>query len=140
MLRTNINEQKVRIQSTTGWHFLQDLDAVRHGGRDKGQAFNRAAGLARQANDQRFFDHRRQIARKNRVAGDFHRLHPHHFAEPRQFADGHLADGFRRDVAQGDTGAAKQWTEAIIGDPQTPAGARSRAEVLSQLIAAGNKG
>jgi hypothetical protein len=41
---------------------------------------------------------------------------------------------------QGDTGAAKQWTETIIGDPQTPAGARSRAEVLSQLIAAGNKG
>jgi hypothetical protein len=41
---------------------------------------------------------------------------------------------------QGDTSAAKQWTETIIGDPQTPAGARSRAEVLSQLIAAGNKG
>ena len=41
---------------------------------------------------------------------------------------------------QGDVGAAKQWTEAIIGDPQTPAGARSRAEVLSQLIAAGGKG
>jgi hypothetical protein len=41
---------------------------------------------------------------------------------------------------QGDVGAAKQWTETIIGDPQTPAGARSRAEVLSQLIAAGSKG
>lgn len=41
---------------------------------------------------------------------------------------------------QGDASAAKQWTEAIIGDPQTPAGARSRAEVLSQLIAAGGKG
>jgi hypothetical protein len=41
---------------------------------------------------------------------------------------------------QGDTSAAKQWTETIIGDPQTPAGARSRAEVLSQLIAAGSKG
>ena len=41
---------------------------------------------------------------------------------------------------QGDINAAKQWTETIIGDPQTPAGARSRAEVLSQLIAAGNKG
>ncbi len=41
---------------------------------------------------------------------------------------------------QGDVSAAKQWTEAIIGDPQTPAGARSRAEVLSQIIAAGSKG
>jgi hypothetical protein len=41
---------------------------------------------------------------------------------------------------QGDVSAAKQWTETIIGDPQTPAGARSRAEVLSQLIAAGSKG
>jgi hypothetical protein len=41
---------------------------------------------------------------------------------------------------QGDASAAKQWTEAIIGDPQTPAGARNRAEVLSQLIAAGGKG
>jgi len=41
---------------------------------------------------------------------------------------------------QGDASAAKQWTETIIGDPQTPAGARSRAEVLSQLIAAGSKG
>ena len=41
---------------------------------------------------------------------------------------------------QGDVSAAKQWTEAIIGDPLTPAGARSRAEVLSQLLAAGSKG
>jgi hypothetical protein len=41
---------------------------------------------------------------------------------------------------QGDISAARQWTEAIIGDPLTPAGARSRAEVLSQLIAAGSKG
>jgi hypothetical protein len=40
----------------------------------------------------------------------------------------------------GDVAAAKQWTEAIIGDPQTPPGARSRAEVLSQLIAASGKG
>jgi hypothetical protein len=40
----------------------------------------------------------------------------------------------------GDVAAAKQWTEAIIGDPQTPAGARGRAEVLSQLIAASGKG
>jgi hypothetical protein len=40
----------------------------------------------------------------------------------------------------GDVNAARQWTDAIIGDPQTPPGARSRAEVLAQLIAAGGKG
>jgi hypothetical protein len=36
----------------------------------------------------------------------------------------------------GDVVAARQWTDLIINDPQTPAGARSRAEVLSELIAA----
>jgi len=41
---------------------------------------------------------------------------------------------------QGDLSAARQWTDTIMSDPQTPAGARSRAEVLSQLIAAGGKG
>jgi hypothetical protein len=40
----------------------------------------------------------------------------------------------------GDVNAARQWTDAIIGDSQTPPGARSRAEVLAQLIAAGGKG
>ncbi len=40
----------------------------------------------------------------------------------------------------GDVGAARQWTDMIITDPQTPAGARSRAEVLSALIAANGKG
>lgn len=40
----------------------------------------------------------------------------------------------------GDVSAARQWTDTIIGDPQTPPGARSRAEVLAQLIAAGGKG
>ena len=40
----------------------------------------------------------------------------------------------------GDVNAARQWTDAIIGDPQTPPSARSRAEVLAQLIAAGGKG
>ncbi len=40
----------------------------------------------------------------------------------------------------GDVAAAKQWTEAIIGDPQTPSSARGRAEVLGQLIAASGKG
>jgi hypothetical protein len=40
----------------------------------------------------------------------------------------------------GDMAAARQWADMIITDPQTPAGARSRAEVLSELIAAGGKG
>jgi hypothetical protein len=41
---------------------------------------------------------------------------------------------------QGDMGAARRWTEMIIADPQAPPGARSRAEVLSELIGAGGKG
>ncbi len=41
---------------------------------------------------------------------------------------------------QGDMGAARQWADMIITDPQTPPGARSRAEVLSELVAAGGKG
>ena len=41
---------------------------------------------------------------------------------------------------QGDIGAARQWTDMIITDPQTPSGARKRAEVLSELIAASGKG
>jgi hypothetical protein len=41
---------------------------------------------------------------------------------------------------QGDMSAARQWADMIVTDPQTPAGARSRAEVLSELIAAGGKG
>ncbi len=41
---------------------------------------------------------------------------------------------------QGDMSAARQWADMIMTDPQTPAGARSRAEVLSELIAAGGKG
>jgi hypothetical protein len=40
----------------------------------------------------------------------------------------------------GDVAAARQWTDMIINDPQTPAGARSRAEVLGDLIAASGKG
>jgi hypothetical protein len=40
----------------------------------------------------------------------------------------------------GDTGAAQQWSEMILADPQTPPGARSRAQVLSALIAATGKG
>jgi hypothetical protein len=41
---------------------------------------------------------------------------------------------------EGDMGAARQWTDMITSDPQTPPGARSRAEVLSELIAASGKG
>jgi hypothetical protein len=40
----------------------------------------------------------------------------------------------------GDTGAAQQWADAILTDPQSPPGTRSRAEVLSELISAGGKG
>ena len=40
----------------------------------------------------------------------------------------------------GDLGAARQWTDMIMTDPQTPSAARSRAEVLSELIAASGKG
>ena len=40
----------------------------------------------------------------------------------------------------GDIGAARQWADMIITDPQTPPAARSRAEVLSELIAASGKG
>jgi hypothetical protein len=40
----------------------------------------------------------------------------------------------------GDVAAARQWADMIITDPQSPAGTRSRAEVLSELIAASGKG
>jgi hypothetical protein len=36
----------------------------------------------------------------------------------------------------GDLASAKQWTDMIVTDPQTPSGMRSRVEVLSQLISA----
>jgi hypothetical protein len=39
-----------------------------------------------------------------------------------------------------DIAAARQWTDMIMSDPQTPAGTRSRAEVLGDLIAASGKG
>ena len=39
-----------------------------------------------------------------------------------------------------DMNAARQWTGMIITDPQSPQGTRSRAEVLSELIAASGKG
>jgi hypothetical protein len=40
----------------------------------------------------------------------------------------------------GDMDAAKQWASMIITDPQSPQSTRGRAEVLSELIAAGDKG
>lgn len=40
----------------------------------------------------------------------------------------------------GDAAAARQWTDAILSDPQSPAGTRSRAQVLSELLAASGKG
>jgi hypothetical protein len=39
----------------------------------------------------------------------------------------------------GDMTAARQWTDMIMTDPLTPQGTRSRAEVLSELIAASGK-
>lgn len=39
----------------------------------------------------------------------------------------------------GDMRAARQWTDMIVSDPAAPAGARSRAGVLSELIAASGK-
>ena len=40
----------------------------------------------------------------------------------------------------GDMTAARQWADMMITDPQTPQGTRTRAEVLSELIAASGKG
>ena len=40
----------------------------------------------------------------------------------------------------GDPTAARKWADMIMSDPQTPAGPRSRAEILSELIAANGKG
>jgi hypothetical protein len=39
-----------------------------------------------------------------------------------------------------DTNAARQWVDMLMTDPQAPAGTRSRAEILSELIAASGKG
>jgi hypothetical protein len=36
--------------------------------------------------------------------------------------------------------AARQWTDMIITDPQSPEATRSRAQVLGELIAASGKG
>ena len=41
----------------------------------------------------------------------------------------------------GDVAAARKWTDMIMTDPETPGGTRSRAQILSDLIAAaGSKG
>lgn len=40
----------------------------------------------------------------------------------------------------GDAAAARKWTDMMMTDPETPAGTRSRAEILSGLIAASGKG
>ncbi|MFZ0606274.1 MAG: tetratricopeptide repeat protein [Xanthobacteraceae bacterium] len=40
----------------------------------------------------------------------------------------------------GDITAARKWTDMIMADPSAPAGTRSRAQVLSELIAAADKG
>jgi hypothetical protein len=40
----------------------------------------------------------------------------------------------------GDMTAARQWTDMMMTDPQTPQGTLTRAQVLSELIAASGKG
>jgi hypothetical protein len=40
----------------------------------------------------------------------------------------------------GDISTARRWTDMMISDPLTPTGPRSRAEMLSELIAASAKG
>jgi hypothetical protein len=40
----------------------------------------------------------------------------------------------------GDLTAAHKWTDLMLSDPETPSGTRSRAEILSELIAANGKG
>jgi hypothetical protein len=65
--------------------------------------------------------------------------------EPLTGADRPFRDSARELLAlsawkQGDMSAARQWTDMIVADPRTPPGARSRAQVLSELIAAGGKG
>jgi hypothetical protein len=40
----------------------------------------------------------------------------------------------------GDMSTARRWTDMMMGDPLTPPGQRSRAEMLSELIAASAKG
>ena len=40
----------------------------------------------------------------------------------------------------GDVAAARQWTDMMMTDPQTPQGTLTRAQVLSELIAASGKG
>jgi hypothetical protein len=40
----------------------------------------------------------------------------------------------------GDTAMTRRWTDMMMSDPQTPPGPRSRAQILSELIAASAKG
>jgi hypothetical protein len=40
----------------------------------------------------------------------------------------------------GDAESARKWTDMLIADPQTPSGTRSRAQILSELIASNGKG
>jgi hypothetical protein len=40
----------------------------------------------------------------------------------------------------GDMTSARKWTDMMMSDPDTPSGTRSRAQILSELIAANGKG
>ena len=112
------NDKRDGVHSTGGRHALSQFDAVRNRARDEAETLDRAARFARQGDDERLLDHRREIARKNGVRRDFHRLGAHHFAETRQFHPHQTADRFRRDIARGDAGAAggKNESAALRGE------------------------
>jgi len=40
----------------------------------------------------------------------------------------------------GDVAATRKWTDMLLADPETPAPTRSRAQILSELVAANGKG
>lgn len=73
------------------------------------------------------------------------------YSEMRQRLEPLTASGrsFRHDAREllalsawkaGDMSAAQQWTAMIVADPETPSGARGRAQILGELIAANGKG
>ena len=73
---------------------------------DKAEAFDGAARFAGQADYQSCIDDGGEVSREDRVLGDLHGFDAHDFAEAREFANGDLADGFRGDIAQGNSGTA----------------------------------
>ena len=85
---------------------MKNFDAMRNGAGDEVEAFDGAARLAGEADDEGFFDDGGQIAAEDGIFGNLHGFDAHDFAEAGKFAHGDFADGFGCHVAQGDTGAA----------------------------------